>query len=363
MTPLKGSLYVLVLYDVAEQIQLGRLREIIGAEPPRREPSFKHRAPDYVRFEPAPVVEYTGSITVAGGDAFESRIKYFDYGVVCVELELPFTALWEDLTRLSSRLTSAPEIESRTLELAQAQLSRVKPALIQPYDTWLSEDYYVIHITDSHEGEGQDSIPAAAMLLSHGEHIARIVRGESVALSESERDEALTARISYYPNDLFVAGWVAALVYDTPESASAIVQLLEYANSQLLEYRHYDEILTRVLKNAYEMLEHKGLPLIRHWRMARQAERLNAMRLDIIELTERTDNAIKFLSDMYYARAYRMASSRVGVADYRNLVEQKLRIAGDLYEFMVNEFHQARGFVLEVMVVAILVIELVHVFH
>jgi hypothetical protein len=362
VTPLKGSFYVLVLYDVAEQIQLDRLRAIIGAEPPRREPSFKHRAPDYVRFEPSPVVEYTGSITVSGGDPFESRIKYFDYGVVCVELELPFTADWEDLTRLSSRLTSAPEIEARTLELAQAQLSRVKPALIQPYDAWLSEDYYVIHITDAHDDSG-DSIPAAAMLQSHGEHIARIVRGESVALSESERDEALTARISYYPSDLLVAGWVAALVYDTPESAAAIVQLLEYANSQLLEYRHYDELLTRVLKNVYEMLEHKGVPLMRHWRMARQAERLNAMRLDIIELTERTDNAIKFLSDMYYARAYRMVSSRVGVADYRNLVEQKLRIAGDLYEFMVNEFHQARGFVLEVMVVAILVIELIHVFH
>ena len=58
-----------------------------------------------------------------------------------------------------------------------------------------------------------------------------------------------------------------------------------------------------------------------------------------------------------------MASSRVGVADYRNLVEQKLRIAADLYQFMVNEFHQARGFVLEVMVVAILVIELIHVFR
>jgi hypothetical protein len=362
VTPLSGSFYVLVLYDVAEQIQLDRLREIIGAEPPRREPSFKHRAPDYVRFEPAPVVEYTGPITVSGGDQFDSRIKYFDYGVVCVELELPFTANWEDLTRLSSRLTSAPEIEARTLALAQAQLNRVKSALVQPYDTWLSEDYYVIHITNAAADSG-DPLSAAAMLQGHGEHIARIVRGESVALSESERDEALTARISYYPNDLLVAGWVAALVYDAPASAAAIVDLLEYANSQLLEYRHYDELLTRVLKNAYEMLEHKGVPLMRHWRMARQAERLNAMRLDIIELTERTDNAIKFLSDMYYARAYRMASSRVGVADYRNLVEQKLRIAGDLYQFMVNEFHQARGFVLEVMVVAILVIELVHVFR
>ena len=354
-TTVKGSFYVLVLYDVAEQIQLDRLREIIGAEAPRREPSFKHRAPDYVRFEPSPVVEYTGSIGVSGSDPFDSRIKYFDYGVVCVELELPFTANWEELTRLSSRLTSTPEIEARTLALAQAQLSRAKAALIQPYDAWLSEDYYVIHITDG------DSLSAAAMLTDHGDYIARIVRGESVALSDSEREEALTARISYYPSDLLVAGWVAALVYDTPESAAAIVDLLEYANSQLLEYRHYDEILTRVLKNAYEMLEHKGIPLIRHWRMARQAERLNAMRLDIIELTERSDNAIKFLSDMYYARAYRMASSRVGVADYRNLVEQKLRIAGDLYEFMVNEFHQARAFVLEVMVVAILVIELIHV--
>ena len=252
MTPLKGSFYVLVLYDVAEQIQLDRLREIIGAEPPGREPSFKHRAPDYVRFEPAPVVEYTGSITIAGGDQFESRIKYFDYGVVCVELELPFDANWEGLTTLSSRLTSAPEIEARTLELAKAQLSRVKSALIQPYDTWLSEDYYVIHITDAHEGEDGDrgdSIPAAAMLpepwRAHRADRARRIRPLSPNPNATKR---CTARISYYPSDLLVAGWVAALVYDTPESASAIVQLLEYANSQLLEYRHYDEVLTRVLR-------------------------------------------------------------------------------------------------------------------
>ncbi len=97
--------------------------------------------------------------------------------------------------------------------------------------------------------------------------------------------------------------------------------------------------------------------------MAREAERLNTLRLDITELTERTDNAIKFLSDMFYARAYRMAAARVGVTDYRNLVEEKLRTAGDLYQFMTNEFHQARAFVLEALVVAILVIELVHLFR
>ena len=96
--------------------------------------------------------------------------------------------------------------------------------------------------------------------------------------------------------------------------------------------------------------------------MAGQAEELNTLRLEITELTERTDNAIKFLSDMFYARAYHLAAARIGVTDYRKLVDEKLRTAGDLYEFMVDEFHHARAFVLEAMVVVILIIELGRVF-
>jgi hypothetical protein len=151
-------------------------------------------------------------------------------------------------------------------------------------------------------------------------------------------------------------------VYDTASGAAPTIQLLEYANTQLLEFRHYDDVLTRVLEQVYKRLERRG-SFLRRWRMAREAERLNTLRLDVTELTERTDNAIKFLSDMFYARVYRIAAARVGVTDYRNLVEEKLRTAGDLYQFMTNEFHQARAFVLEALVVMILVIELMHLFR
>ncbi len=48
-------------------------------------------------------------------------------------------------------------------------------------------------------------------------------------------------------------------------------------------------------------------------------------RLGLMELAERTDNSDKFLSDMFHARLYRLAASRVGVPDYRRLVEQKLK--------------------------------------
>ena len=359
MQPLRGSLWVLVLYDIAEEILLDKVPALVAAERAAAQPRFKHPAPEYVRFERPPVVEYPEPVSIAG-QQFQARIRYFDYGVVSIELEMEFERSWEDLIRLSNRWILAPEIERATAELIRARVARVGSALRIPYSNPLSEDYYIIHLREALDDDGRP-ITAAAMLAQHGEQLAQIVRGESGPLSDSECKEVLQSSLSYYPNDLLVAGWVAALVYDTPEGAAPTIQLLEYANAQLLEFRHYDDVLTRVLQNVYKMLERRG-GLMRRWRMAREAERLNTLRLDITELTEHTDNAIKFLSDMFYARAHRIAAARVGVPDYRRLVDEKLRTAGELYDFMVNEFHQARAFVLEVMVVAILVIELVRVF-
>jgi len=359
--PLRGSFWVLVLYDAAEAIDLDELCRLIGTERVQRQPSFKHPAPEYVRFERSPVVENPDPITIETGEKFRVRIKYFDYGVISVELEMAFEADWTELIRLANRWILAPELEKQAADLVRLRLDRAKHALTTPYPSRLSEDYYIIHLSDAMDESGQP-LTAPALLAAHGAEIAQIVRGEPTPLSEGERNEVLQSSMSYYATDLLVAGWVGALVYDTPEGSVPTIQLLEYANTQLLEYRHYDEVLTRVLQKVYKMLE-RHPNLIRRWRMANEAERLNTLRLDVTELTERTDNAIKFLSDMFYARAYRIAAARVGVNDYRNLVDEKLATARDLYDFMTNEFHQGRAFVLEVLVVIILVIELAHLFH
>jgi hypothetical protein len=356
-----GSFLVLIQYDVAESISLEALRRSLGTEPPEREPRFTHPAPGYVRFEKFPLVEELAPIAISTGEHFRCRLKYFDYGVISAELELPFSDDFSAIVNQSSRWTSAEEIETCTANLVRARVDTFKSVFTQPYDSFLSEDYYVVRI-DQALDDHMKPRAAGSLLQLCGDGIARIVRGESQQLAASEIHNALQSSMSYYPNDLLVAGWVAAMVYDAYDGAGATIQLLEYANTQLLEFRHYDEVLSRVLDTAYNLLEHRG-GLLRYWRMARQAERLNTIRLDITELTERTDNSIKFLSDMFYARAYKMAARRVGVTDYRNLVEEKLRTAGELYEFMVNEFHHARAFVLELMVVAILVIELVHLFR
>ena len=75
------------------------------------------------------------------------------------------------------------------------------------------------------------------------------------------------------------------------------MQLLEYANTQLLEFRHYDDVLTRELARVYDSLEKRGA-LIGRWRLPREASRLQTLLLEVTELTERVDNARKVADEL-----------------------------------------------------------------
>jgi hypothetical protein len=356
-----GSLRALLLYDIAEELDLDQLRQLLGAVVPLRSPGFKLAAPSYVRFERPPVVEVVEPVRLATGEIAKASLRYFDYGVASLEIEVQFESDWPGLIGLSSHWIESGEIEQCGLTIVREHLARLQSAMRKPYREWLDEAYYVVHLRDVRDPDGV-SLTGSELIAQHGPEMTQVIRGEAQPLSASEQKEVLDSSLSYYPSDLLLVGWLAAIVYDTTEGAAPLIQLLEYANTQLLEYRRYDEILTALLKDGYVALERRRGFLSR-WRLAREAEQLNRLRLDVTELTERADNAIKFLSDMYYARAYRLAAARVGAADYRALVDQKLRTARELYEFMVNEFRESRGFVLELLVIVILIVELIPIFR
>jgi hypothetical protein len=349
---LRGSAVGLFLFDVCEEIRLEELRSILGAR--RLGQGLKHAAAEQLFFERPPVVE---EAPFPGEAQARVRVKYYDYGVVSVLFEFPFNGEWTDLISLSSKWISGTDLPSRAEEIAKEKVARTRPALVKPYGSWLSEDYFIFFMREI------GGNPSGAHLLSScGQQISQVVRGENAILSDDERREVLQSAMSYYPNDLAVLGWNAAFVYDSAAGSETTLQLLEYANSQLLEFRHYDELMTRELARVYDTVGQKS-SIINRWRLPREASRLQTVLLDVTELTERADNAIKFLSDMFSARLYRLAASKVGVPDYKSLTQEKLRTAEDLYRFLIDEFHQSRTFWLETLVVLILLIELVYVFH
>lgn len=353
---LKGSIRALLLHDICEEIRLEDLRASIGAR--RAEATFKHATPEHVRFEKPPVIATGPGIMLSSGEALGTQIKYYDYGVISVVFELPFEGDWQSLTAVAARLVPSAELERVAQEIIRERLQRqaVAAAIVRAYSEWISEDYYVFELN---EIEGNPT--GVELLEEHGSEIARILRGENTELARSESADALQASLSYYPNDLVVVGWNAAVICDTPAGADTSVQILEYANTQLLEFRHYDDLLTRELDAVYRSLKRKPGMLAR-WHMGGEASRLNGVTVEVTELVERSETAIKFVSDMFAARLYRLAANKVGVPEYKNLVNEKLKTAENLYRYLVDEFHQSRDFVLEVMVLIILIIELVFLF-
>jgi hypothetical protein len=346
---------VLIQFDVCEELRLDLLQQAVSARTVQQ-PSMKQSAPAYVRYQRPPVVGPLEPLLLESGERLDGEIKYYDYGVVSVIFQLPFTGGWNSLVQLASRWVWEVDFASRVEAIVRQKLGGVPTAMVKPYDRWLSEDYFIFHVREA------DGSPTAAELTrDYAMQIAQVVRGDRSALSAGECTEVLHSQISYYANDLTVIGWNAAFLLDSTAGAETAIQLLEYANSQLLEFRHYDELLTGILDGVYDTLGQKKGRLAR-WRLAKSATNLHTVLLEVAELTEHADNAIKFLSDMFAARLYKLAAAKVGVPDYKDLVAQKLQTAEELYRYMVDQFNQSRAFFLEVTVVLILLIELVYLF-
>jgi hypothetical protein len=356
---ISGTLSLLFLYDLAEEIRLDRLREIFGIPPPGRDPALRHPKPEYAQFSNPPVVESIEPLVLPGGDLLAGRVAYFDYGVVSIKFDMPFSGSWQFVIGLAAHWMNHPDLEVRAAQVLDRCLLRASPALVSPYLEHLPEDYCIIHLS---EVDGLPGRSASQLIEQHGGAIAQVVRGEVSPLSGGECAEILESRMSYYDTDLLVVGWGAALIFDTAEGAASTMLLLEYVNAQLLEFRHYDKMLSGLLLHVYRALD-KGTGVLSRWRLGHEAARLKTIQLDVRELTERIDNSIKFLSDMFNARLYRMAARKIGLPDYRTLVDQKLASLDQLYGFMMDNFHQGRAFVLELMVVIILVIELAYLFR
>jgi hypothetical protein len=74
---LTGTVFVLIQFDVCEEIQLTRLSEIMSART-LAQPSMKHPAPGYIRYQRPPVVEPIDPLVLESGERLHGEIKYYD---------------------------------------------------------------------------------------------------------------------------------------------------------------------------------------------------------------------------------------------------------------------------------------------
>ncbi len=348
-----GAVRAYYLFDVADTIDLRALRTVEGEGVAPADIALRpHQSSSYLQFPVPPLV---ARLPDADFDDLRCtvRAKFFDYGVISLRLSFPVSGAWDELDAIASRVRRSESIAAYATGAVERICEDLSDALDDRHAA-LVEDYLVIDVErfDEH-------VDADRLLHDHSETLANILLGESSSLSQTEIEESLRTRFSYYADDLTIVQWDTAFIYDRRESSDAIQDILEFANSQLLELRTYDARLDRELDSIYATQPGQRSRSLFGRREADLAADVRYLIVDVLELIDRSSNALKVVGDAYYARIYRTAGARLGLADWQRQIDSKLASVGDIYRFYVDQARGRRDEFLEVVVILLIAVEVV----
>jgi len=349
-----GEITAIYLFDVASAIDLKLARELAGAGPGRSKLDDKTPGPSRAEYAQPPVVVDGTAFGCEVVEGFRVRVRCYDYGVISLRLSQPFAGEWSTFVALGQTLIENEKLEHHATAACRLIVDRLGPALSGLRPRWLTEDYLVFAATTL-----AAPMSSGEMLDRHGRDIAQLLRGERQLLSDQECGTVLGNAVSYLATDLVVSTWNASFVYDSEAGASAAIEIFELANSQLLEYRYHDDFLESELSRIYASLQRqRWMDRFAGRRHTRAARQLQALFIDVNELTDRTENAVKFVGDIYAARLFGLVAARLGLERWKRNVEDKLETLDDIYRFAVEQTGMSQANLLELVIVLILILEL-----
>jgi hypothetical protein len=351
-----GAVAAYFIFDVADTIDLEAIAKMQSVLTERAPLRFRpEAAPSYIKFEVPPLSISLPDVILEGKKA-NARVKVFDYGVVSLRLEIPFSGRWEEFFELSAKIRPSPELLVNARKIFDDAKVPIKDAFRKPHNVELIEDYftYTVHEFDR-------KVSGKELITNYAKEVAGLMRGERRVLSREEIEEATRVNISYYDDDVSVIDWDVAFIYDEREAADTIQQILEFANTQLVELRTYDVTLNAELDWIYatDPVENMRGGVFSHRIANQRAQRLRLMLVDIRELMDRTNNALKIIGDAFYARVYRHIRNRLGLADWERQIDGKLQSVTTVYRFLTDQAENARGEVLEWIVIVLIAAEII----
>ncbi|MFI5459680.1 MAG: hypothetical protein ACHRXM_30005 [Isosphaerales bacterium] len=352
--PLAATVHLAFAFDIGDEIDLERTRLILQAEPgqlPRR-----RRTPESIGYRPAPIrVELDPTGVVLPGDWSFTRpphgeLTLFDFGAISLAVQFHLTATPTALLELAGRLAEPAPLTEAARRLLAPRLLQIQPAVLDFAVSDMNEEYVVFQLWE-HRGNWIDE---------RGDWIAGLVRLESEPLSPGEVREATRLSLSYTPSDLVILDWAAGVVAD-PECADTL-RVIEFANVQLLEFRHIDNRLDDRLEAAYRLIrpDRRSRWITRRWRLHGDAVRqIRELEIEATSLFERVDNALKLIGDQYLARVFEVASARFHLRDWQQSIRRKLDTVGHVYDLLIQQAGGQRMEALEITVVLLIALEIV----
>ena len=355
-----GAVITYRLYDVGYALDLEHAARLAEGQATGRKRPTRGEAKALVIAQP-PLTLALGPATLPGErtwPAAQMSACCYDFGVISLRLrvELPDGAPWSELVGVTRALERADlaGVFGPALSLLTSQLS---PAIVRPAIAPVAEDYTICRLVGLRDASGAGVPPSAV----DDAALVELLLGEPRALTEDARRNLLSRRFSYTEHDLAVLSWDAALVVEPTAADQDVEFLLEFANAQLLELRVYDAHLDAELPLLYDRasLARRGPAALLVRRFEHVLAGLHTLVADTTEVVERVENGLKVTNDVYVARIYQAALALFREDAWRLGLARKLGIFRDTYAMLNDEAQTARGNVLEVIIILLIVIEVV----
>lgn len=357
-----GVLYLFQLFLLGDAIDLERARAVSSA------PSATRRTPPRVRqsesieiAEPPLQIDLGGAVVELAGMRFDGllRASIYDLGAVSLALALPLPAPtgWGTVADLFAAAQELPAaVQDRFRGALDDVEALIRPAISRPGRSPLVEDYTVLLVERLTAASG-------AVQLADAPLVRAALLGERRVLSADAG--ALVTAMSYYPDDLALLSWNGALIVEPdPLAAATVLDLLEFANVELLLLRAYESDLETELSRLNQRIaaarRRLYIPLVgRYSALLRESQRLV---VEVTEVTERIDNAFKVTDDVYWNRLYSAVLNSLRVHVWRAGVEHRLCLLRESYGLLRDQADSDRSASLELIIILLIALEIVLAF-
>ncbi len=354
METLDVTIHLAFAFDIGYEIDLERARTLLPGESGAL--ARRRRTPESIRYRPAPfrLALHAGSLQLPKAPPTSAppraELSLFDFGAISLAVQFPIRLTPPELLELAGELAEPAALNTAVRQLLAPWIEKIRPAVVEFELSEISEEYIIFQMGDARED----------WLANHKHWIAGLVRLDPGALSDAEIAEATRLSLSYTPNDLVTLDWAAGFVAD--RDCADTLQVIEFANVQLLEFRHIDDRLDDRLEAAYHLIgpdqKVRWPPSL--WRSHNAAIRnVRELEIEATSLFERADNALKLIGDQYLSRIFELASSRFHLREWEQSIGRKLHTVGNVYDLLVQQSGGQRMETLELIVVILITLEII----
>ncbi len=316
----------------------------------------RSRVSKYFDFTAAPVrvthtqAEYELSSKFRTRPFIEAMI--FDFGAISIRFQIPISGPFEDLVQLSALLYENQYLIEQARSVVDSIVKEIGEFVTNMAVADHIEDYSVFQIE-----QFTPHLTIDQLTYDHASTVASILCSEVQELSEGAIEERIANRISYSSKDVTFVDWNSAIVFDS--NPDEILKVLEFINVALMEYSYLDSKLDSALDEFYNYFAKSrvGVSLGLN-SLKRELRRIGQFQIDSAILFEGVSNALKLLGDEFLARLYRLASKRLGLADWDESISRKLKTIESIYDKISGEESRSRMEILEWIIIILIAVSI-----